>query len=377
MNILEILNELIAIDTTNPPGNEKYIVEYIKNFFKDKAKLIEIEHGNNRSSLIVRFEGKQKKTLSIVGHIDTVPIGNASDWKYHPFEAKVENDYIYGRGTSDMKSGVSCMISIGDHLINHYDSLPINIDLVFTADEETGGMGVKEINKQGYFNNTEFIMVPEPTSLKLGTKEKGTLWLEISVKGRSAHGAYPEKGLNAIDTVFAIKDELKLYLEKSPKDDLLNKSTISLNKIEGGNKINIIADNCDASMDIRYTPSLKSEDIKDQFNRIINKYIELGYLIEYEIINDRASLATDPNSIYISSLREVLKEFKIAGEEVGIYYYTDASDIVPYTDIPFLLFGPGLEEECHKADEKAPIKNIILAEKIYIEWVDRIINTKI
>lgn len=377
MNIIERLTELVAINTTNPPGNEKILVDYLKEIFKDKAELIEIEHIANRSSLIVRFEGKLEKTVSIVGHIDTVPIGDVENWKYDPFKTKIEDGFIYGRGTSDMKSGVACMISLGNHIIKNYDELPITVELVFTADEETGGMGVKEIRKLGYFNNTDFIMVPEPTTLKLGTKEKGALWLELSIKGKSAHGAYPEKGLNAIVSAFDIYQDIKEYLYNSPVDDLLGKSTISFNKLEGGNKINIVADHSIASLDIRYTPYFKADEIKDQIESIIKKHIQLGFEIEYQIINDRASLATNPDSKYINTLREVLDDNKIDKKEVGIYYYTDASDIVPFSDIPFLLFGPGFENECHIADEKASVNNIIMAEKIYMEWIDRIIKNHI
>lgn len=374
MDVIERLKELIKIDTTNPPGNEKILVNYLKDIFYGKADLIEIEHDNDRSSLIVRFVGKSSKIISIVGHMDTVPTGEQLNWKFNPLIPKVDDDFIYGRGTSDMKSGLACMISLGVHLYNNYKELPITIDLVFTADEETGGKGVKEIKQLGYFDNSEFILVPEPTSLNLGVKEKGALWLSVIVSGKSAHGAYPENGVNAINGAYIFYHMLEKFINNSPRDDLLNKSTVSLNKIEGGNKVNIVADKCSISLDIRYTTFFKREDILMEIKEIIDNMCKEGYKIEYDISNDRPAIETDMNSKYITDFKTILRNLNISYDEVGIYYYTDASDIVPNSRTPFLLFGPGFENECHKGNEKASISNIRIAEKVYNNWINLVIK---
>lgn len=376
MNLIENLIKLVEMDTTNPPGNEGVVVKYLKDLFEERTEVVEIRHDDNRSSIIIRFKGKKEEKISIIGHIDTVPIGDPNSWTYDPFKATVENGYIYGRGTSDMKSGLACMISLGNHLIEKYKELPIGIDLVFTADEETGGVGVKEIRKLGYFNDTIFVVIPEPTSLKLGTKEKGALWLELKILGKSAHGAYPQHGLNAILAAVSVYQEIENYLNDSPLDSLLDKSTTSLNRITGGNKINMVADSCRITIDIRYTPFFKVQQIKTKLDSIIEKNKSLGYDISYQFLNDRASLETDPNSKHISILREVLAKLDIVEEEMGIYYYTDASDVVPILDIPFLVFGPGFEDECHKPNERALISNIEMADKIFISWIDAIIKSE-
>lgn len=107
MDVIKILSDLIKINTTNPPGNEKRITQYIIERFKGYEDIIEIDNGENRASLIINIPGKTEETVAFIGHIDTVPVSDPSVWKYPPFDAQVEGDLMYGRGTSDMKSGAA------------------------------------------------------------------------------------------------------------------------------------------------------------------------------------------------------------------------------------------------------------------------------
>lgn len=370
-DLVEILKDIVKIDSMNPPGNENSMVDYIYNYFKDHREKLIIKHKENRKSIIIKFNGNTDETVSFIGHIDTVSASRSDGWKYKPLDPVEENGYIYGRGTSDMKSGVACMIYLAKKLINV--STKKSYLFVFTADEEQGGMGIKDIMDKGILDDTDFFVVPEPTSLNLGIKEKGALWIKFILKGKSSHGAFPENGVNAIDMNYSLIYKIRKSLEEiNEKDNLLGWSTISNNKIVGGVQSNIVPNLCESYLDIRLTPKISNKE----FIRIIDWAIidikkEYGQesSIEYEIINDREAIEADLNNKYIKDFREIVEKINPEFQELGIKYYTDASDIIPKLRKPFIIFGPGDENLCHQVNERVKIKNLKIALNIYEEFI--------
>ncbi len=256
MRVIEILSDLVKIDTMNPSGNEKRITEYIKEKFLGYENMVSINNGENRESLVIDIKGSSDQTVGFVGHIDTVPVTNPEEWLYPPLSATVVDDFMYGRGTSDIKSGAACMINLGLHYIENNIKPSKNIRLIFTADEESSGLGISSVLDKGLIEDLDFIIVPENTSSKVVIKENGALWIEMEVFGKSAHGARPDLGINSIEIVYSIYEDLKEFVKISKKDEFLDYTTVSLNRISGGEKVNIIADYCKGEFDIRANPDL-------------------------------------------------------------------------------------------------------------------------
>jgi len=111
-NPVELLQNLIRFDTSNPPGNELECIKYVNEIFTNAGFKTQIlAKDPNRPNLITRLKGQDNKNpLLLYGHIDVVPIKN-QEWKYPPFEAKIAEGYLWGRGTLDMKGGVAMMVS--------------------------------------------------------------------------------------------------------------------------------------------------------------------------------------------------------------------------------------------------------------------------
>src|SRR5699024_6075010 len=201
-NYRKILEKLVKINTTNLPGNEMDAVNAILSFFPEERTTYEIiDHGKNRGSLMITIPGEvQNRSLAFVGHIDTVPVSDAGDWKYPPFDAMVDNERIlHGRGSADMKGGVTAMIAAALYFIEKDITPPNTLKFCFTADEESGGMGAIGIGEKGYLNDAEAMIIPEPTKEGIGISEKGALWLSISVTGKAVHGSRPDLGINAVE----------------------------------------------------------------------------------------------------------------------------------------------------------------------------------
>src|SRR4030042_250565 len=138
-NPVELLQNLIRFDTSNPPGNELECIKYINEIFANAGFETQIiAKDPNRPNLITRLKGQGKTSpLLLYGHVDVVPVEN-QEWKYPPFEAKIAEGYLWGRGTLDMKGGVAMMVSA--LLLSKSENItpPGDVVLAIVSDEEQG-----------------------------------------------------------------------------------------------------------------------------------------------------------------------------------------------------------------------------------------------
>ena len=373
-----LLKTLVTMNTSQPRGNELDIIKVIDTLFPADLHRELIDHGGNRASLIVRIDGTEPvrgQALAFVGHVDTVSFGEESHWTHPPLSAQVEGDIMYGRGTSDMKGGLVAMILAAKEVLKRPEKPKQNIYFCFTADEEVGGMGVQSMVKQGTFDDVGEILIPEPTDERLGTCEKGALWLRIRAHGALSHGSRPEVGINAIELLLELKETLQAYIlnisgETHP---LLNKTTVALTKLNGGVLTNVIPDTAEMELDIRTLPAVSHEEIIKAVKEMMRKLETGDERIHFELteINNRAPVQTPDNSAILGRMQDILREHGKDGEPRGLYYYTDMSQIGPFYNCPFLIFGPGDDKQAHQLDEHVRLSSVARMAQIYAEYMKR------
>lgn len=371
MDIVEILQGLIRIDSTNPPGNEKDVTNYISKLFDGYQDMEELDLGDNRASLVINIEGETEETVAFIGHIDTVPVPDPQAWKHDPFSGHIEGDLMYGRGTSDMKSGAACMIYAGLYFIKNNIKPSKNIKLVFTADEEATGKGVISVMEKGLLDDVDFIIVPENTDEYVVIKEKGALWIGLELFGKAAHGARPELGLNSIEILYELVDSLRPYLATSFNDELLGDSSLSLNRIEGGESTNIIADYCRAEIDIRTNPDLTNKAVVEFLDKQVERfeYKYPGLRIEREILTNRPALEMDRDHKYVREFVSTLEGLDMKVGYKGVNYFTDLSLTDRELPRPFIIYGPGYEDKGHQTDECVSLEAVRRVGQAYVEYL--------
>ena len=173
MNEIELTQELVRINSENPPGNEKRITKYIKDFLDDlkiQTRLIEFE--KNRINLIASI-GKGKG-LMLNGHLDTVPAGELNKWKYDPFEGRIVNGKLYGRGSSDMKGGLAAIIIAVKNLAK--EKFKRKLLLTFVAGEEARQIGTKYLikNRKKFLKDIKYGVTAECNGLNITITESYT-----------------------------------------------------------------------------------------------------------------------------------------------------------------------------------------------------------
>ena len=365
--LIGYLTELIAFDTTNPPGNEAAVVAYLKQLFPECQNQV-ISHGENRSSLIIHLteEVADRPSISFIGHIDTVPF-TSENWSYPPLAATIESDRLYGRGASDMKSGLACMIELGQFIRQHPQQVTSNVRLVFTADEESGGLGMKDILEQNLIKDHELLVVPEPTDLSVAYQEKGALWLKLEIVGKASHGSMPQAGRNAIQAVFDFQQALLKRIAAG--NDMVGPTTVSLNKISGGNKVNVVADYAVAELDIRYPPEIDWAHLEQAIRDCQSELSGDGIDITYQVLNHRPALINQQPGLR-GVVRQILADLKLDYREIGVKYYTDLSSFKQLSN-EFVIFGPGISQQAHVEDEYVEIPSLHQAYRFYQSLVTK------
>ena len=197
--------------------------------------------------------GPQATPLGFTGHIDTVPLGTAA-WQADAFGASMEGGKLYGRGSSDMKSGVAAFVCAA---LRHAEMLKRGpgVTLVITADEECGCGGAAYLVKQGkLLGEVGALVIGEPTANYPLVGHKGALWLDVTTRGITAHGSMPERGDNAIYKAAAAIDKLRGFEFGGAPHPLMGRATLNVGTVHGGLNINSVPDATVIGVDIRTIP---------------------------------------------------------------------------------------------------------------------------
>ncbi|MHA2398073.1 MAG: M20 family metallopeptidase [Promethearchaeota archaeon] len=357
----EILIHLVRLPSENPPGGTKDIVRYLmlevfreEEGFRNEV-VIHKKNGLDLHNFITRI-GTGKNKIIISGHLDVVPAGDQSKWIYPPFSATIINGRLYGRGSADMKGGLTSIIGVMKTLKENKEFLRES-ELIFvgTADEESGMSGSFTLTTNGIMENAKLLIIAEPTNLKIGIAEKGAIWVSLKIYGKAAHGSTPEEGANAIEGGLMLIPKLQNCLD-SKKNPILGTSTLNIGKFQGGTKINVVPDYAEMELDYRVIPEQSPEAL---INKL--KAIKLDpFQLEFDLKNNLPALQTNSNHSFIKNLRSIEN-----AELTGLSYATDAAKFIsPDNPIPFVIYGPGNPSEAHKINESIPIHQIFKATEI-------------
>jgi len=364
----DLLRSLIQIESVNPPGNENQIADFVKKFLLKNniySELVPLEEG--RSSVIAKIEGEEERDITFCGHIDTVRV-KEEDWTKPVFEGLIENEKMYGRGAADMKGGVAAILYAAV-LLKRRGIIPKKtIQLTLTVDEEWGYRGAKTLVDQGYFKQTDLLIITEPTNLQVSIGEKGEVWIKAKFFGKSAHGSTPELGRNTVipgsKFILEVSDKYEKTFKK--KKDLWGKTTINIGQFHGGEQINIVPNYSEVQLDFR----IISEEDKGRAIELVRKIgndIAEKYEIQFleEIFNYHPPIFTSLDNLYIQ------KFMQVAGvkEAIIVKYCTDGGTIIPEKKVPFIIFGPGDIAQAHQNDEYIELDTLYRAVDTFIDFL--------
>ena len=372
MTVIDIAKSLISFDSSGPPTQEKPVADWIHDYLKDLGVDSTVQVvGHERANVVAKIgEGKDPGVV-LSGHIDVVPAGDLHLWsETSPYEAKVANGKLFGRGACDMKGPDACILQAFKELRN--EDFKRQLTLVFTSGEDTGGWFVDKVlgDKLVTSKEAKFGIIPEPSMMKIVRTHKGGGGCTIVIHGKAAHSSRPELGVNAILHAADFLQEIKALQKEidHEKLPLLGPSTIKPTLINGGFKSNIIPDRCEITINSRLIPiHANIKTMTGWLTKIIKKMKSRDPTFKAEIQGLRTSEALE-----VPEDSEVIKLVKgiLNTEPIGVQYYTEA---VSYSKngIPTIICGPGDIEQAHTPDEYITLEQLDAGTEFFKQVIKR------
>lgn len=366
--MLKILQELIRIPSYS--GQEQDIQRYIKQQLENTG-IRPFFQGDN---LIAHFKGKTPSRAFIFNsHVDVVDVGGESKWIHSPWSATIENGRIYGRGASDMKSGVFASMTTAITLAQNPE-LPCDVWFTYVVREETDGSGTKEFaewfKREGYRDRYHEMaaVFTEPTSLTHAEYgHRGNFFIKASIDGESGHSSRPQQIKK-----HAILEMIKFFSDLQKKSAAWAKEfangefappTITPTAIEAISvSSNRVSPHCEAFLDLRTIPTFHQE----AFDAIETLAKRQGISLSLRFPHAPSGY-TDPNSRIVRELKKLVPDLKLVVSEGS----ADLGFLTPL-GVEGVIFGPGEKKQGHTINESAPIDQILAAplfyEKLYLAW---------
>ncbi|MGB0085778.1 MAG: M20 family metallopeptidase [Rhodomicrobiaceae bacterium] len=359
---IELTRELIRFETINPPGNETPCAEHLGGILERAGFRIAYHPmAENRANLIARIGGSaDKKPLCLSGHLDVVPLGS-KPWGVAPFAADMADGRIYGRGSSDMKSGIAALIAAAVELAPRLGRTP-GLVFAITVAEETGCQGANFLaGLNDVLGEAGALLVAEPTANRPLNGHKGVLWVEGRATGVTAHGSMPHEGDNAVYKAARVICKLERLKLEEGRALTAGIPTLNVGWFHGGININSIPDEAKFGLDIRMVPGLTDAEVMATLAKLG------GADVSFERRNSSAPVYTEPSHPWFAEISEIAAA--ITGERHGpgiASYFTDAAALTKaYGYPPAVILGPGEAAMAHQTDEYCYVRRIEEAHAIF------------
>jgi acetylornithine deacetylase len=367
--VVGLLRDLIRIPSVNPSlapgerGGEGAIASFIAEWLEArgiKGALEEAAPGRPNVTAVVG--AGRGPTLVLCGHIDTV---GTAGMTIEPFEPRVENGRVYGRGSYDMKCGVAAVLAAGAAL--QETGVAGTVTLALLADEEYTSLGAEEFAKR---HRGDGCILAEPTEGALVIAHKGFVWATVRTRGRAAHGSRWDIGRSAIGAmgrIVAALEEFDGTVLRSRTDPLVGPASMHCALIQGGAGITTYAPECELKIERRTLPGETPESVLNELNRVVAR---AGESAEVTLDFARPPLACDPGSSVVRSVRGAAAS--AAGSpprEIGVAYWTDAA-VFASAGIPSVIYGPS-GAGAHEAVEWAETASVVRCAEVLFESARR------
>ncbi|RII83161.1 acetylornithine deacetylase [Neopusillimonas maritima] len=361
-----MLEQLISFPTVSRDSNLE-LIRFIQAYLSRLGVESELFYNAEltKANLFATVGPPDQGGVALSGHTDVVPV-DGQNWTVDPFSLSENDGRLYGRGTSDMKGFIACVLAAVPSFLVKPLKKPIH--LVFSYDEEVGCLGVRpmlaELEKRN--NKPQLCLVGEPTLMQPVLGHKGKLAMRCSVKGAACHSAYSPQGVNAIEYAAKLIGKLGEIGEALAQPELHDHrfeppySTVQTGVIKGGRALNIVPAECEFDFEIRAIPGFDAAVVPDQ----LKTYAQETLLpkmravsgqsdIQFDHLSDYPGLATPPESEVaqlVAALTGSTQFSTVAfGTEGGLFNQAG---------IPTVICGPGSIDQAHKPDEFVSLEQL-------------------
>jgi putative selenium metabolism hydrolase len=378
--VISVLKQLIAVPSLS--GKEGQVIEVISNLMRDIGiPQIRVDNFGN----IIGTFGIGSPILAFDAHVDTVDTGDLTQWDTDPFQSIVKDGRIYGRGAADQKGGMAAMLLAAKVWQELKLNLPGTVMLIGSVQEEDcdGLCWQYLIERENIKPNA--VVLTEPTGMRLNRGQRGRMEIDIETTGMSCHGSEPERGVNAISLLSPVVTEIDQLNARLPEDDFLGKATVAVTEFRSQSpSLCAVPDSARLHLDRRLTMQETPESALEQIRNLPSVQAAHAKVrtCRYTVPSHRGTVfETDmvfptwvmPEDHYV--VRAGVETFRSAynrDPEISRWRFsTNGVATCGKYGIPSIGFGPGSEDQAHKANESIPISELTEISLFYaiLPWI--------
>lgn len=345
-----LTQQLVRVPSVSGTPGEQEILHLLADRLRDAEFVVRVDDSApQRFLLATTTTAPAGQVLLFVCHVDTVPVGDPASWARPPLSGDTADGRLWGRGASDMKSGLAAaviaLLQSGPHRSP--------AALLLTTGEELGCFGAAAATKVLVGLDVAALMVPESTDNRIVLGHRGALWLDLVARGAAAHGGTPQLGTNALLALARSLVDIDARLPRGPGEAILGATTVNVGTMAAGTAPNIVPEHATATVDIRFASTDEPAVIQSW---LASNHPDLEVTTALEV----ARLLGTPDSAWIRSLPADLAEPPSAN------YFTDAAVLASlFPAAPVAIWGPGQPDLAHVRDESVRIDRITAAVELY------------
>lgn len=360
--------------------NEAAVARHVERWLDKEGFAVEVQEVAPGRPNVVAWHGQRGvgKTLLLEGHTDVVTEGDQREWTYPPFGADVVDGRIYGRGAADMKSGLAAAMIAAAAIRRSGVALDGCLVVGALVDEEGDMLGAKHLCTTPIGRELSAAIICEPEDNELCLEQRGVVWARVTVRGRMAHGAMPEAGINPVAAVGELLHRAK-GLERRlrrlcDRTRYLRPPTVTPTivqaPVEGLPQSNVIPSTAVATLDIRLTPGPDAGVIAAEIDRVCRETAAgiPGVSIEWAPVNGfRLATRVAQDEALVQAMVDGVRQ--VTGRRArfgGVPGSTDGTILRTQLGIPIVTCGPGDRLIPHQINEYVEIAQLVEAARIYV-----------
>ena len=388
--VVESCAALVQCRSENPPGDTTaaatLIEDQLARWGLESRRLGPLEDAPN---IVATVEGNGPGShLVYNGHMDVFPAGDPDLWDHDPFSGAVDDGRIYGRGTADMKGGLTASLWAFAALAGHREDWPGRVTFTAVSEEETfGPAGARYLVEQhGAEVLGDAMISGEPSSMRLiYGGSRGLIWLQIRVDAEGGHSAKPHLGRSAIKEMRTLLDRLEHELETLPvavaseirdvveaakpvTDDLagagatdgLLRITTNVGTVTGGLAVNMLAEACEARLDIRFLPGVEIEQLLETVTRVVAEHRGASF----EVIRQTAACFGDPSAAIYRAISQATADVSGTAAPLTLSHATGDNRLWLYAGVPTAMLGP-TAIRVGSANEYVAVEDLLAVTKVH------------
>jgi putative selenium metabolism hydrolase len=371
--MVRFLREMVAIPSEST--EEATVIARIRDEMKATGAFdsIGIDKMGNLFGQVGK-RGRNKKLIAIDAHVDTVGVGDRSEWKHDPYEGKVDNGKVWGRGAGDQEGAIPAMVYAAKIIRDlKVDLSEFCLLLTFTVmEEDCDGLCWQYIVNEGKIR-PDVVVVTDSTNCNILRGHRGRMEIGVTCKGKSCHGSMPEKGDNAVYKIAKVINEIEQLNTRLKVDEFLGNGTITVSYVDcktpslcavpGQAYIHL-----DRRLTVGDTKASAVAEVKDAVRRAgvkakveVLRYNRPSYTgLEYETEKYFPTWCEDEESLQVQA---AIKTYRTAlGKAPTLHrwtFSTNAVSIAGMFGIPCVGFGPAPEKVAHTVNDSVPIQHMV------------------